>query len=339
MVNKMDRQPPLFSILIVCWNNRQTISACLEALCSQTIQDFEVILVDNGSTEPIPADLPSRYPQLTIQFFTLAHNTGFAQGNNYAAEKASADTLILLNADAFPAQGWLEAIRKGIHDHPGCFYTSRLVMAEAPERMDGMGDVYHASGLAWRRDHYKLANSEHDHEREVFSACGAAAVYPAEAYRQAKGFDEDYFAYQEDVDLGFRLQLMGYRCIYLPQAVVRHVGSASTSDRSDFSVYYGQRNLVWTFFKDMPGVFVWLLWPYHLLANALMIMVGLTRGQGRLTLQAKWDALLKLPFVLRKRRQVQKTRKASLFQVLRRMDWSPVSPFSKLLNSSRRLRK
>ena len=165
--------------------------------------------------------------------------------------------------------------------------------------MDGMGDVYHISGLVWRRAHNSLISAVHNQEREVFSPCGAASVYPTGAFKKVNGFDEDYFSYSADIDLGFRLRPLGYQCIYLPDAVVYHVGSGSTSRRSDLSVYYGQRNLVWTFLKDMPGVFVWILAPFHLLANLVMVLIGIFRKQGGVTIRAKWDALLNLRGILR----------------------------------------
>ena len=164
----------------------------------------------------------------------------------------------------------------------------------------------------------------------MFSACGAAAVYPRQAYAELGGFDEEYFAYLEDVDLGFRLQLAGVRCIYLPAAVVQHVGSGSTSRRSDFSVYYGNRNMVWTFFKNMPALLLLLLLPAHVLMNLGMVVLSGLRRQGRVTLRAKRDALAGLPRMLRKRPTVQAARKTSLLGLARVMDWNPVSPFTKL---------
>ncbi len=329
----MNKEQPIFSIIILFWNNHQTIATCLDALSAQTIQDFEIIIVDNGSNEPLSKALLSKYPNLSVECYTLEKNIGFAGGNNFAASHARANHLVLLNADAFPNPDWLENIQRGILNHPDCFFASKLIMADRRERMDGMGDVYHISGLVWRRAHNSLISAVHNQEREVFSPCGAASVYPTGAFKKVNGFDEDYFSYSEDIDLGFRLRLLGYQCIYLPDAVVYHVGSGSTSRRSDLSVYYGQRNLVWTFLKDMPGVFVWILAPFHLLANLVMVLIGIFRKQGGVTIRAKWDALLNLRGILGKRRQVQSTRSIPISQLLRILDWNPISPISKLIHS------
>ncbi len=204
-------------------------------------------------------------------------------------------------------------------------------MANSPQLLDGEGDNYHATGLVWRRSYGCPVARSVKIEEEVFSACGAAAVYPKQAFDTVNGFDDDYFAYIEDVDLGFRLRLMGIACVYLPAAVVYHVGSGSTSQRSDLSVYYGQRNLVWTFFKNMPGPLMVLLLPFHLLMNLGMVLLSCFRKQGRVVLRAKKDAFSNLGIVLGKRKTVQKQRSASILSLAKMMDWNPFSPVIKLL--------
>lgn len=294
--------------------------------------DFEILLVDNGSTKPISSESIGKYANLPINLINLERNLGFAAANNYATSLAKGNYLVLLNADAFPKPDWLENINKGIQKHPNCFFTSKQIMANHPDRLDGMGDVYHISGLVWRKSYNVQITDIRDEEREVFSACAAAAAYPREAFVRVGGFDEDYFSYVEDIDLGFRLRLIGYRCIYLPNAVVYHVGYGSTSRGSNLSTYYGQRNLVWTFIKDMPGIFVWILAPFHLVANLLMIVLGIFKGSGVITVKAKWDALLPLANLVRKRKQVQRKRSAPIRSILLAMDLNPISPLINLLN-------
>jgi GT2 family glycosyltransferase len=328
----MDSEKPQFSIIILCWNSGQTISQCLDALSVQTNQDFEIILIDNGSPVPISSELIKKYPALRIHLYSLEKNLGFAGGNNFAASKASADYLVLLNADAFPKADWLENIHNGITKYPNCFYTSKQIMADRPDRLDGTGDVYHVSGWAWRKSYNTLVSELEDREVEVFSACGAAAVFPSVVFRQVNGFDDDYFSYVEDIDLGFRLRLIGYRCMYLPSAVVLHMGSGSTSRRSDLAVYFSQRNLVWTFIKDMPGIWVWMLAPIHIFANLFMIALAISRKQGKITMKAKWDVFQNFGSIIQKRRQVQSTRVISSWKVIKTMDWNPVSPIIKLIH-------
>ena len=177
--------------------------------------------------------------------------------------------------------------------------------------MDGSGDLYHVSGLSWRRDHGQpLAASERP-PGPVFSACGASAVYRRRLFLALGGFDEDLFCYMEDVDLGFRLRLVGETCRYVPAATALHAGSGTTARRSDFSVFHGHRNLVWVFVKDMPGPLLWLYLPLHLLLNLASIPWLAWRGQGRVAVRAKWAALRGLPRVWRRRAEVQRGRRAS----------------------------
>ena len=140
-------------------------------------------------------------------------------------------------------------------------------------------------------------------------------------FKSKGGFDEDYFCYVEDVDLGFRLRLAGYRCLYVPQSVAHHVGSGTTGGQhSDFSTYHGHRNLVWTFVKDMPGLLFWLLLPLHVMLNLASLIWFALRGRGGVILRAKRDALLGLPKMWRKRQQIQKSRIASISDIWRVLD-------------------
>jgi GT2 family glycosyltransferase len=332
MIPSMDSTDPLFSVIILCWNSDQTISKCLDALAAQTYKDFEIILVDNGSSVPITSELVERYPYLRINFYPLEKNLGFAGGNNFAVSKVKTDYIVLLNADAFPKPDWIENIYQGVIKYPGSFFATKQINANQPDRLDGTGDVYHITGWVWRKSYNTLVSDYVDREGEVFSACGAAAVFPTLAFREVNGFDDEYFSYLEDIDLGFRLRLKGYRCIYLPAAIVFHVGSGSTSRRSDLAVYYSQRNLVWTFIKDMPGIWVWVLAPLHILANFFMIALSITRKQGKVTISAKWEAIRKFRSINQKRKQIQSTRVASAWKVIKIMDWNPISPMIKLIH-------
>jgi len=293
-IDSSQGESPFFSILILCWNSNAYLRKCLQSVSDQTLKDFEVILIDNGSPEPVPPDLVSHFTDLDIHFYSLEKNIGFAGGNNFAADLSRGQYLVLLNSDAFPQRDWLAEIYQAISRHPECTFASKLIMASDPSRLDGEGDNYHATGLVWRRSFRRPVSHSTAVEKEVFSACAAAAVYPRTAFTAAGGFDPDYFAYTEDVDLGFRLRLAGIPCVYLPSAVVYHVGSGSTRYRSDLSVYYGQRNLVWTFLKNMPGCLLAVLFPFHLLMNLALILVSCFRKQGMVTLRAKRDAFASL---------------------------------------------
>ncbi len=233
--------------------------------------------------------------------------------------------LALLNADAFPQPDWLDQLMAAAASHPGAFFASRQIRADQPQLLDGEGDVYHVSGLAWRGD-YNARVSPPGSIREVFSACGAAALIPRREFLAVEGFDEDYFAYQEDVDLGFRLRLLGLKCYLIPTAIVHHMGSAATGKLSDFVIYHGHRNLVWTFVKDMPTGLFWIYLPLHIAMNCFYVVSYSLRGRGPVIWSSKLDALRGLRDVLTKRGHVQPQRRVSTVSVWKAMDRNLLAP-------------
>lgn len=296
---------PFFSVILVSWNSGDYLPRCLNSLDSQTFRDFEVVIVDNGSTDGSLDGIIEKYPRLKFQIKELGQNRGFSAANNIGVQIARGPWAALLNTDAFPAPDWLSTLAQAIARFGNqCVYASRQIQADLPNLLDGEGDVYHVSGLGWRR-HYNYPVYEASEPFRVFSACGATALFPRADFLAVGGFDEDYFAYHEDVDLGFRLRLRGVDCMLIPQAVVHHIGSASSGKASDFAVYHGHRNLVWTFFKDMPALLFWLYLPLHLVMNLVFILYFAAQGRGRVILRAKWHALRGLPSMLRKRKQAQ----------------------------------
>lgn len=322
------------SVIIISWNSSAYLPACLQALEKQTVTDFEVIIVDNGSTDDSFDYMHHLGLQARIE--RLGKNEGFSVANNIGARLARGKWLALLNADAFPEHDWLEQLLRASEQNPGYIsFSSRQIQFNAPERLDGAGDAYHISGLAWRNA-YKLPSKTHALEKkEVFSACAAAALYLREDFLQAGGFDEDYFSYFEDVDLGFRLRLAGKKCLYVPDAVVHHVGSASTGKRSDFSVYYGYRNMIWTFFKDMPLPLIWFFLPVHIATLIFFVGYLSMRGQGRVIMRAIRDAVRGLPGILEKRKTIQKNRKIKPSELLKVMSTGLLEPYREFVLRNR----
>ncbi|HEX6034337.1 MAG TPA: glycosyltransferase family 2 protein [Anaerolineales bacterium] len=312
---------PLVSIIIVYWNSAEHLPRCLDCLARQSFQNFEVILIDNGSFDKAVNELGQKYDSLDLRVEHLETNLGFAKANNIGARLARGSWLALLNSDAFPEPDWLEQMLQAADRCPEfSFFSSRQIQFKRPDILDGSGDEYHISGLAWRRFYNHPANMYGRDEEEVFSACAAAAVYNRNDFLQVGGFDESYFSYFEDVDLSFRLRLAGGRCLYVPQAVVYHVGSASSGKTSDFVIYHGHRNLVWTFFKDMPGYLFWCYLPLHILMNFFFVFLFLLLGEGPAILRAKIDAFHRLPAIISQRRQIQGARKASAQEIAQLMN-------------------
>lgn len=287
---------------------------------------------------------------LDLRIARLERNLGFATANNIGARLAHGNWLALLNPDAFPAPDWLAKLLAAAESHPGCFFASRQIQNDHPDRLDGEGDAYHVSGLAWRRNyglplsatrrepsHFPPTSLDDDGGGclEVFSACGAAALYPRQAFLDAGGFDEDFFAYHEDVDLGFRLRLLGLRCLFVPEAVVHHVGSAASGKMSDFVIYHGHRNLVWTYFKNMPSFLFWAYLPLHLAMNLFFLLSFSLKGRTRPIWRAKRDALGRLGLMLRKRQEIQGKRHIPARDIYLLMERDLLAPLKIRLQPSR----
>lgn len=309
----------LVGVVIVNWNAGDLLRQSVEGLRKQTHPPDRILILDNGSSDSSLQGLDQILPG--IEIVRLKENAGFARGNNVAIRALNdCKWVALLNPDAVPERDWLAKLIQIAQGHPEySFFGSRMVIAHKPNVLDGVGDVYHVSGRYWRQGHGCLSESSYLESQEIFSPCAAAALYRRDAWLEVGGFDESYFCYSEDVDLGFRLRLIGYRSLYVSEAVVRHVGSATTGGQhSDFAVYHGHRNLVWTYFKNMPWPLFWLYLPQHILLNVITLGWFSLRGQAKVIFKAKWDALKGLPQVLRERKMVQSKRRISAW-ALRRM--------------------
>ena len=320
---------PSISVIVVTWNSSAHLPRCLDCLDAQTFKDFELVLVDNASIDDPQQILDSHPHAFTIRMERLRENRGFAFGNNIGANLAQGTWLALLNSDAFPQPDWLASLHAATQQYPDfSFFASRQVQADTPDCLDGAGDVVHFSGLAWRRFLNGPVEKLGLDPEEVFSPCAAAALYQRDAFLSVGGFDEDFFSYHEDVDLGFRLRLAGHRCMYVPQAVVSHIGSASTGKKSAFGTYHKHRNVVWTYVKDMPGLLFWLYLPYHVFMNLFFLLYFSFNGDAAAIWKSKWNALQGLGLMLRKRKRIQNGRTASLISIYNQMDQNWLAPLS-----------
>jgi GT2 family glycosyltransferase len=202
-----------------------------------------------------------------------------------------------------------------------------ITQARYPDLIDGTGDVYNISGNAWKRGYgYPIGLAPQKPER-IFSPNAAAAFYRRDVFMELGGFDEDFFSYFEDVDLGFRLNLAGYQCFFLPSLRVEHVGSSSTGQDSDFAVYHHHRNSEWVFWKNMPGILFFIYFPFHLLGNIVFFLKYLKNGRGKIVCKAKLDALKHLRPMVEKRRAIQKHRRASIPEINRILNKQVLAPY------------
>jgi N-acetylglucosaminyl-diphospho-decaprenol L-rhamnosyltransferase len=303
-------KPPAVSVCVIAYNSGPTLRACLSRLEAQTFRDFEAILIDNASPDPgdaaAAADLPS------VRLVRNPGNLGFAGAGNQGARLARGRWFVLLNPDAFAEPDWLARLMAAADRHPQVrSFTSRQMVAEDPSLLDGLGDVMTVFGIPYRGG-YLSPDRGQAIEGEVFSPCGAAMMIDRELFLELGGFDEHFFCYGEDVDLGYRLQLAGEPTLLVPDAVVHHVGSASSGGRkSEFAVFHGTRNRFWVLFKNTPAVLLPLVVPLHLFALVLIYLRRENRPHIRLILRAVGAAFADAPKVFRTRAAVQARRKAS----------------------------
>lgn len=298
---------PDVSVVIVTWNGRAFLDACLTAVSLQEDVDAETILVDNASTDGTVEYVRARYPWVRV--VALPENRGFAGGNNAGVAEARGRLVALLNNDTVPQPDWLGNLMGGLDERAGfVLVTSRIVYMHDPGVIDSAGDGLLRWGGAFKRHHGAPAGEAGD-STEVFGVCGAACLMPARVFRELGGFDEDFFASHEDVDLSYRARLLGYRCRYVANAVVRHHGSATLGRVSPFSVFHGQRNLEWVYVKNTPAPLLARTIAGHLLYDAAAAVHFARLGRLGPFLRAKLAALTGLPRMLRKRGVIQRTRR------------------------------
>lgn len=311
---------PRVSVVIVTYKSGTTLGRCLAALKAQTVTDYEVLLVDNASEDGAPQAAAAADPSLRL--LQMGANLGFAAGNNRGAEAARGRWLALLNPDAYAAPDWLARLLTAAEAHPDtrCF-TSRQLMDDGLGRLDGLGDAMAGIGAPYRGG-YGLPDPGPIAAGEVFSPCGGAMMIDRDLFLGMGGFDEDFFCYCEDADLGYRLRLDGQAVRLVPDAVVVHEGSVSTGGRrSDFSVFHGVRNRIWLFVKDTPPLLLALTALPHIGLTLLMWLAALLRGNGASFTRGLAAAARGLPAAWSKRRR---TAKGSA-HVARYMTWSPLA--------------
>jgi N-acetylglucosaminyl-diphospho-decaprenol L-rhamnosyltransferase len=319
--------PPAVSVLIVNYNAGDILGKALQALANQTFRDFEVLILDNASSDSSALQAQSLV-SADARFVSKYsdRNIGFAAGNNLLAASARGTWLALLNPDAVPARNWLERLLEATQRHPtAVMFGSTQIDAANPQRLDGVGDQYLAIGLPWRGG-YGWPVSALPPEGQVFAPCGAACLFRTDIFREVNGFDERFFCYVEDVDLAFRLRLRGHHCIQVRTAVVSHVGGGSSAkEASGFARRYGTRNLMWCFVKCMPSLLFWPLLPLHILALGFLMSRAAATGMARPVGQGILEGLAGMPSIWPSRRHEQRNRWVSWKQIGSAVSWNPIA--------------
>lgn len=317
-----DKAPPALSVVIVAYNSAASLPACVAALAAQTFGDYELLIVNNASPQGEAHGAAQGHPGVRV--IEAGANLGFAAGVNLGAREARGRWLVLLNPDAYPDPDWLEQLVAASQRYPKVrSFTSRQVMAQDRSVLDGLGDVMSAPAIPYRGG-YLSPDPGNTAEGEVFSPCGAAMMVDREMFLRLGGLDEAFFCYCEDVDFGYRLQLVGEPTLLVPAAVIAHEGSASSGGpKSEFAVFHGVRNRFWVLVKNTPALLLPVILPLHLLAFAVVSL----RPQNRPLLGVTWRgfkaALAGLGPVWTSRRRTQAQRRVSALQIAQALTWDP----------------
>lgn len=312
MINiRLSANHPLLTVIIPNWNGAHHLPGCLNSLRRQAFRDFQVIVVDNASTDGSRELLARDYPEVCV--LPLPENRGFAGACNAGIRASQSDLVVLLNNDTEADSGWLAAIVDAFQRHPEVgIIASKMLLFDRRKVFHTAGDFYRVDGVPGNRGVWEEDVGQYDREEYVFSACGGSAAYRRAMLNEIGLLDEDFFYSCEDVDLAWRAQLAGWRVLYTPDAVVYHKLSATGGGTT--ASFYDGRNFIWLLAKNYPASLFRAHWWRILRAQFRITWEALRAWRGeaaRARLRGQLHGLLGLPWALCKRHHVQRLRRVS----------------------------
>ncbi|GFI68791.1 N-acetylglucosaminyl-diphospho-decaprenol L-rhamnosyltransferase [Lachnospiraceae bacterium] len=266
------------TVVIPNYNGIKYIDGCLRSLYKGSVHP-EIILVDNGSTDGSLSLVKEKYPLVKVIEFT--ENTGFSKAVNAGIRMARTEYVLLLNNDTVSGQEMMACLEKAMDDDPGIFSAgAKMISLHDRNKLDGAGDFYCALGWAYARGKDKPVDS-YDKEGRIFSACAGAAIYRRGLFDKIGYFDENHFAYLEDIDIGYRANIYGYPNKYAPEAEVFHAGSAVSGSRhNEFKVKLSARNSIYLIYKNMPFLQIIINFPLLLAGYLIKFLFFSLKGMG-----------------------------------------------------------
>lgn len=317
------------SVVVVTWNRRDLLQSCLQSLRLQQLnKPFEVIVVDNGSVDG-SAEMVERefaHSMSPVKLIRNPRNYGFCAANNQGFAASTGEFVALLNNDAEADPRWLAELMRAFEGRPEVgMAASKILVYEDPRRIDKAGHLIYPDGQNRGRGTGEFDTGQYDKIEDVLWPDGCAAMYRRAMLDQIGGFDEDFFAYADDAELGLRARIAGWKCLYAPQAVVRHHRGSTLGVRSSRRLELIERNRVLLAVKLFPWSLLWLNGFYYLMRLAAGLWAAVrSKGEvghypgvsGKLRaalalLKGDLEALWLVPRMLRKRRQVNRFRKLS----------------------------
>ncbi len=294
---------PLVSIIIPNWNGRRFLETCLPSLRCQTFGNFSVIVVDNGSTDGSAGWTRRVYPEMEV--IELPENRGFGGAVNAGIRRSKSPLIFLLNNDTELDPKCLERLVDAASIWPDAdSFAPKMLDFFDRSRLDGAGDGMFRGGAGYRMGTGESDDGRFDISMPVFGACAGAALYRRRFFERAGLFDADFFAYLEDVDLNLHACRLGLACRYVPLARVFHMGSMTSGSRlNSFVVRMTSRNLLQVIVKNYPVSILITRFPVIFLYQGYWIGLCVFRGLGRACIQGVWEAVRKLPLLIRKRKK------------------------------------
>lgn len=303
---------PKVTVVVPNWNGRQDLPSCLDSLLIQSLVP-RIVVVENGSVDGSLEMLRNRYP--SVEVIIHQKNMGFAGGVNAGIRKAISDRddfVALFNNDAVADHRWLERLVDGLESNPDAGIATCKFMDSKGRHLDSTGDMYTIWGLAYPRGRGEPVSDKYDKSTNIFAASGGASLYRIVMLKEIGLFDEDFFAYYEDVDLSFRAQLYGWKVIYIPEAMAYHKQGATSGRIKGFTTYHAIKNQPWLLIKNVPAPLLIKIVPRFCLAYfGGVVMSSIGRRQFMPALRGIIMSLLVLPKKLVQRQQIQHNRKVS----------------------------
>lgn len=310
---------PFFSIIILNWNGKHLLRECLDSVLAQRYRDFEILLIDNGSGDGSPEFVRAAYRD-RVRLIPLEKNLGYSGGNNVGIGQARGTWVVFLNNDTQADPRWLEELHGAAGRHPDVpVFACKVLNFFRRNEIDTVGHLLYPDGISRGRGRLEKDTGQYDREEEVVFPSGCAAAYRKDLLDAIGGFDEAFFAYCDDTELGIRARLYGARCMLVPGAVVYHKYSATGGIYSEFKVYQVERNRVWVLLKYFP--LRWILTsPFYTILRMIHHAAAALRGMGasgrftenrsvwvlfRIVFRAYRDALIQMPSILAKRREIR----------------------------------
>lgn len=300
------------SVIIPNWNGQQLLRDCLSSLVKQSFKDFEIILVDNNSTDSSLEYVRKNFPEIKI--IKLNKNFGFAKAINEGVKHSTAEYVAFLNNDTSVDKKWLENLIKCADNHSEVIsVNSKMLNFYNRKIIDGVGilinEVGQAKSIAWQEEDA----GQYDKEQYIFGATGGGSLFKREDFIKVGLFDESYFMYFEEVDFAFRTQFLGYKSIFCPQAIVSHKHKATAKKKPQYIEYWQFRNMTQTIIRDFPAkiLFKKMRWLKIILVHLNTIFYQLKNGFFWPPVLTEIWLVSHLPKLLMERRKIQKSKKVS----------------------------